>query len=43
MPWHTVPDGFTKSIEYLWLNPVGTTMVVIVGISISMFWDWLRK
>jgi len=43
MPWHTVPEGFTKSIEYLWLNPVGTTVVVLVGISVSMFWDWIKK
>ncbi len=26
-----VPDGFNKLIEYLWLNPVGTGVVVLVG------------
>lgn len=30
-PWHAVPEGFTKAIEYLWLNPVGTAVVVAVG------------
>lgn len=39
MPWHDVPDGFTKAIEYLWLNPVGTTVVVIAGVAISILWD----
>ena len=38
MPWTTVPDGFSKTIEYLWLNPVGTTVVVIVGIAVSSLW-----
>ena len=43
LPWNTVPEGFTKTIEYLWLNPVGTTVVIIVGISISVIWDTLRS
>jgi Na+/proline symporter len=43
MPWNGVPEGFTKSIEYLWLNPVGTTVVVIVGIAVSIFWDKMTK
>ncbi|MGD8426999.1 MAG: sodium:solute symporter [Balneolaceae bacterium] len=38
MPWQTIPEGFTKSIEYLWLNPIGTLVVVCVGIGISLFW-----
>lgn len=43
MPWHTVPEGFSKSIEYLWLNPVGTAVVVIVGIAVSLVWDRFQK
>lgn len=39
MPWDKIPDGFTKSVEYLWLNPVGTLVVVLVGIGASIFWD----
>lgn len=38
MPWHDIPDGFTKAIEYLWLNPVGTGVVVIIGITVSLLW-----
>ncbi|WP_020404119.1 sodium:solute symporter [Gracilimonas tropica] len=34
-PWNQVPDGYTKAIEFLWLNPVGTAVVVIVGLLIS--------
>jgi len=34
-PWNSVPDGYTKAIEFLWLNPVGTTVVVLMGILIS--------
>ncbi|MEX0769742.1 MAG: sodium:solute symporter [Balneolaceae bacterium] len=30
-PWNVVPEEFTKTIEYLWLNPVGTAVVVAVG------------
>lgn len=37
-PWNTVPDGYVKAIEFLWLNPVGTTVVVLVGIGISLIW-----
>lgn len=37
-PWLIVPDGYSKAIEFLWLNPVGTTVVVIVGIGISLIW-----
>jgi len=35
-PWNTVPDGYVKAIEFLWLNPVGTTVVVAVGFIISL-------
>ncbi|WP_445665207.1 sodium:solute symporter [Fodinibius sp. AD559] len=43
LPWNETPEGFTKAIEYLWLNPVGTAVVVIVGITISMFWDQISN
>lgn len=39
MPWNNTPEGFTKSVEYLWLNPVGTGVVVIVGIAVSVVWE----
>jgi Na+/proline symporter len=35
-PWNEVPDGYAKAIEFLWLNPVGTFVVVVVGIAISL-------
>lgn len=38
-PWQETPEGFTKAIEYLWLNPVGTVVVIIVGLAISILWD----
>jgi Na+/proline symporter len=31
-PWSEVPDGYAKAIEFLWLNPVGTIVVVMVGL-----------
>lgn len=34
-PWSQVPDGYAKAIEFLWLNPVGTITVVIIGYLIS--------
>lgn len=43
MPWHDIPEGFTKAIEYLWLNPVGTGVVVIVGITVSLLWERIRN
>lgn len=43
LPWQETPEGFTKAIEYLWLNPVGTAVVVIVGIAVSMFWDQISN
>jgi Na+/proline symporter len=42
-PWDTIPDGFEKTIEYLWLNPLGTATVVGVGLLLSMVWDRLRR
>lgn len=38
-PWNSVPGGFEKTIEYLWLNPVGTIVVVAVGVLVSTAWD----
>lgn len=43
MPWQQIPEGFTKAIEYLWLNPVGTVVVVIVGVAVSMLWDQVSE
>ncbi len=43
MPWNNAPEGFIKSIEYLWLNPVGTAVVVIVGIAVSLIWEKMSK
>lgn len=37
-PWNSVPDGYAKAIEFLWLNPVGTAVVVLVGVAISLIW-----
>lgn len=39
MPWNAVPEGFEKTIEYLWLNPLGTGIVVGVGILLSVLWN----
>lgn len=38
MPWNTVPQGFEKTIEYLWLNPIGTATVIIVAVGLSYIW-----
>lgn len=35
-PWDTMPDGYVKAIEFLWLNPVGTTVVIVVGFVVSL-------
>ncbi|MBO6587336.1 MAG: sodium:solute symporter [Gracilimonas sp.] len=35
-PWNEVPDGYAKAIEFLWLNPVGTAVVVLVGFLVSI-------
>ena len=31
----SVPAGFTKSIQYLWLNPLGTSVVVLTAWALS--------
>ncbi len=31
----TIPQGFEKSVEYLWLNPIGTGVVVLTGYLLS--------
>lgn len=41
--WNSVPDGFEKAIEYLWLNPVGTIVVVIVGLTVSLGYDRFKN
>ncbi|MDZ7695125.1 MAG: hypothetical protein U5K69_29075 [Balneolaceae bacterium] len=41
-PWSEIPQGFEKAIEYLWLNPVGTTVVVAVGFVVSLAWERVR-
>ncbi|RNC84493.1 MAG: sodium-coupled permease [Balneola sp.] len=35
-PWAQTPEGYTKAIEFLWLNPLGAFVVVIVGLGVSM-------
>lgn len=42
-PWNIIPNGFEKTIEYLWLNPVGTATVVIVGITVSIAFEKIRN
>lgn len=37
-PWDSIPNGYSKAIEFLWLNPVGTVVVVLVGVLISFIW-----
>lgn len=34
-PWAQTPDGYSKAIEFLWLNPLGAFVVVLVGILVS--------
>lgn len=42
MPWNQIPEGFEKTIEYLWLNPIGTVTVVVVGILLSQLWTQIK-
>ena len=35
-PWIQTPDGYAKAIEFLWLNPLGAFVVVVVGIGVSL-------
>jgi Na+/proline symporter len=37
-PWTQTPDGYSKAIEFLWLNPLGAFVVVVVGIGVSLIW-----
>ena len=36
LPWNQVPEDYTKAIEFLWLNPLGAFVVVVVGLGISL-------
>ena len=42
-PWAGAPSGFEKTVEYLWLNPLGTGVVVGVGILLSMLHKRLKE
>ncbi|HCT51941.1 MAG TPA: sodium-coupled permease, partial [Balneola sp.] len=37
-PWTQPPEGYSKAIEFLWLNPLGAFVVVLVGIGVSFVW-----
>lgn len=37
-PWTQSPEGYSKAIEFLWLNPLGAFVVVVVGIGVSLIW-----
>tara|TARA_R110001599_G_scaffold150929_4_gene335399 strand:+ start:17952 stop:19682 length:1731 start_codon:yes stop_codon:yes gene_type:complete len=37
-PWSQTPEGYSKAIEFLWLNPLGAFVVVVVGIGVSLIW-----
>lgn len=43
MPWSDIPAGFEKSIEYLWLNPLGTGVVVGAGLLLSIGWKLYKN
>lgn len=34
-PWTQTPEEYSKAIEFLWLNPLGAFVVVMVGIVVS--------
>lgn len=38
-PWSQTPEGYSKAIEFLWLNPLGAFVVVVVGISVSILFS----
>ncbi len=38
-PWTQTPDGYSKAIEFLWLNPLGAFVVVVVGIGVSILFS----
>ena len=35
LPWNQVPETYSKAIEFLWLNPLGALVVVVVGYTVS--------
>jgi len=35
LPWMDAPEGYVRAIEFLWLNPIGTFVVVFTGVVIS--------
>lgn len=35
LPWTELADGYSKAIEFLWLNPLGAAVVVVVGYVVS--------
>lgn len=37
------PIGYSKAIAYLWLNPIGTTVVVMVGTAIGLIENGIRE
>ncbi len=39
LPWDTIPRGYEKTVEYLWLNPLGAAVVVGTGILLSLLWN----
>ncbi len=39
LPWTQVPESYSKAIEFLWLNPLGTFVVVVIGITVSLVWN----
>lgn len=42
-PGFPVTDGYSKAIEFLWLNPLGTAVVIIVGYTVSLLWKDKNK
>ncbi|MFV1883121.1 MAG: sodium:solute symporter [Balneola sp.] len=36
LPWTQVPETYSKAIEFLWLNPLGAFVVVLVGYFVSI-------
>lgn len=36
LPWAQVPETYSKAIEFLWLNPLGAFVVVVVGLIVSI-------
>lgn len=38
LPGNVIHEGYSKAIEFLWLNPVGTVVVVVIGLTVSYLW-----